>query len=246
SPCAASYPLPLSHPSFSSTAVQLCQSPVANPQSPHCTVIVTGVNRSPIAAPPGPVAVPLRVSVAGPAAIASNRIAASTPVPEAPVASAPRASVISIRLPLTCCENVTDTPPARRKLPSCTLRTRSLVGSKISVSVTVESRDASATSSGTVYGPPPTRNVVGPEISTCADPMPDDCDVAVGAAGVARAAAGGVAAGGFASGVGVAAGGVAPAAGAAAPGGFVAAPGGGAAIPGMGSGVAGGAAGCGG
>jgi hypothetical protein len=61
------------------------------------------------------------------------------------------------------------------KLPSCTVRTRSFAGSKISVRVIVESRDASVIASGTVYGPPPTRNdVLGAEMSTCADPMPLD------------------------------------------------------------------------
>ena len=64
-----------------------------------------------------------------------------------------------MRLPFTACVKTTGTPLPRRKLPSCTLTTRSFVGSKISVSVTVEMRDASLINSGTVYGPPPTRNV---------------------------------------------------------------------------------------
>src|SRR6185312_13396842 len=51
----------------------------------HCSVIVTGVNRSPMATPPGPVAVPLSVNVVAPASMASNRIADSKPVPVAPV-----------------------------------------------------------------------------------------------------------------------------------------------------------------
>src|SRR4029079_11862195 len=89
----------------------------ARRQHRYCTVTVTGANRRPITTPPGPVAVPLRVSVAAPSAIASNSTAASTPVPDAPVASAPRASVMSIRLPLTFWLKVTGTPPARRKLP---------------------------------------------------------------------------------------------------------------------------------
>ena len=46
------------------------------------------------------------------------------------------------------------------KLPSCTVRTRSIAGSKVSVSVIVDSRDALVIEIGTVYGPPPTRNVV--------------------------------------------------------------------------------------
>ena len=73
------------------------------------------------------------------------------------------------------------------KLPSCTLRTRSFVGSKMSVSVTVEIRDASVISSGTVYGPPPTRNVgPGGEISTCAEPIPGDVVGTAAAAGGRR------------------------------------------------------------
>ena len=60
-------------------------------------MIVTGRNCSPIGVPPGPVAVPLAVSVDVPGAIASNSIAASRPVPDAPVASAPREIVMSTR-----------------------------------------------------------------------------------------------------------------------------------------------------
>src|SRR5690349_4347085 len=61
------------------------------------------------------------------------------------------------------------------KLPSCTVRTRSRVGSKTSVNVIVVIRAASAIDSGTVYGPPPTRNVVlGGEMITCAEPRPGD------------------------------------------------------------------------
>ncbi len=41
------------------------------------------------------------------------------------------------------------------KLPSCTRAHAQLAGSKVSVSVTVDSRDASVTEIGTVYGPPP-------------------------------------------------------------------------------------------
>jgi hypothetical protein len=59
------------------------------------------------------------------------------------------------------------------KLPSCTERTRSFVGSNISVNVTVEIREASRIKRGTVYGPPPTRKpCVGGEMMTCADPTP--------------------------------------------------------------------------
>src|SRR5438128_4355638 len=128
-----------------------------------------------MAVPPGPVAVPLSVSVTGPGAMASKSTAARTPVPDAPVESAPRASVMSMRLPFTCCAKATLTLPARMKLPSWTVRTRSLVASYTSVSVTVDRRCASVTDSGTVYGPPPTRNVVpGGEMMTCAPPIPGD------------------------------------------------------------------------
>src|SRR5439155_3795913 len=168
-----------------------------------CTVTVTGVNRNPIAGPPGPVAEPLSVIVTPPGAMASNSTAASRPVPDAPVASAPRESVMSIRLPLTCCAKLTVTPPARMKLPSCTVRTRSFVGSKITVSVMVAMRDASVIEIGTVYGPPPTRSVGGGEMITCAAPMPADTVGTAGAgvggcvvAGATGAAAGGGVAGG--------------------------------------------------
>src|SRR5438094_10503971 len=80
----------------------------------------------------------------------------------------------------------------------------------MSVNVIVDRRCASVIDSGTVYGPPPTRNVgPGGEISTCAEPMPGDC---VGTA--AGAAAGGVpagAAGGGAAAVGSVVGGTAAA-----------------------------------
>ncbi|PYR06337.1 MAG: hypothetical protein DMG00_19305 [Acidobacteria bacterium] len=125
-----------------------------------------------------------------PGAIASNRTAASRPVPVAPVASAARASVMSMRFPFTCCVKVTLTPPARMNVPSFTLRTRSFVASNVSVSVSVERRVASVIEIGTVYGPPPTRNVgPGGDRMICADPMPG---VVVGP-GATGSAAGGVA-----------------------------------------------------
>ena len=69
------------------------------------------------------------------------------------------------------------------KLPSCTARTRTIAGSKVSVNVIVVIRVAPVIEIGTVYGPPPTRNVVpdGDRI-TCADPMPGET-VGVSAAG---------------------------------------------------------------
>jgi len=83
-----------------------------------------------------------------------------------------------------------------------------LVGSKINVSVIVDSRDASVTDSGIVYGPPPTlKDVLGGEMITWADPTPADvvgtmggCAAAPGSGG---GGGGGVAIGGGGSGVGV-------------------------------------------
>ena len=43
-------------------------------------------------------------------------------------------------------------------VPSCTLRTRSTVGLKVTVSVITDRRDALLIDSGTVYGPPATWN----------------------------------------------------------------------------------------
>src|SRR5438128_401957 len=91
------------------------------------------------------------------------------------------------------------------KLPSCTVRTRSTAGLKVIVSVMVVTRVAPEIESGTLYGPPPTRNgAVGGARMTCADPMPGDV---IGASGVGcAAAAGGVASGGVPGGVAVAGG----------------------------------------
>src|SRR5581483_5299869 len=85
------------------------------------------------------------------------------------------------------------------KLPSLTLRTRSFVGSNVSVSVKVEMRAASEIEIGTVYGPPPTRNV-GPvgEMMICAAPIPGDCvGTAAGSAVVGVGLGGTVAGAGF-------------------------------------------------
>src|SRR5580765_942221 len=59
-------------------------------------------------------------------------------------------------------------------------------------------RCASVIDSGTVYGPPPTRNVgPGGEISTCAEPIPGDVvGTAGGVAGVGSAAGGRISAAG--------------------------------------------------
>src|SRR5436190_9563191 len=178
---------------------------------------VTGAKRRPIAVPPGPVADPLSDRVAAPGAIASKSTAASSPTPDAPVESAARVSVMSMRFPLTDCAKTTLMPPARMKLPSCTVRTRSFVGSKITVSVIVEIRCASVIEIGTVYGPPPTRRVgPGGVISTCAEPTPADVVGTAGAVcagGLAGGVAGGVGSGGTTTGGGWTAGGVAAGAG---------------------------------
>ena len=50
------------------------------------------------------------------------------------------------------------TPPCRMKVPSCTVRTRSTAGLYVTVNVTIDSRDALLIETGTVYGPPATRN----------------------------------------------------------------------------------------
>jgi len=68
----------------------------------------------------------------------------------------------------------------------------------MSVSVTVEILDASLISNGTVYGPPPTRNVgPGGDMSTCAEPIPVDV---VGTAAASGGPAGGCAGGGTGAG----------------------------------------------
>src|SRR3989442_13504890 len=85
----------------------------------------------------------------------------------------------------------------------------------MSVSVIVDRRCASVIDSGTVYGPPPTRNVgPGGEFRTCAAQIPGDAvgtadgaGVGTGSVGTAGGAGVGAAAGGWAAG-GVSAGGV--------------------------------------
>src|SRR5580658_7049422 len=59
------------------------------------------------------------------------------------------------------------------KLPSWRLRTRSSVGSNVTVSEMVESLDTFEIEIGTVYGPPPTRNTApGGVMATWAAPTP--------------------------------------------------------------------------
>jgi hypothetical protein len=76
-------------------------------------------------------------------------------VPEAPVASAERVIVMSTRPELTCCVKTAATPPDRKNSPSCTVRTRRTAGSKVTVTVIVDSRDTFEIDTGMVYGPPP-------------------------------------------------------------------------------------------
>ena len=83
------------------------------------------------------------------------------------------------------------TPPWRMNVPSCTFRTRSTAGLNVTVSVIVDSRDAFATASGTVYGPPAVRNSCGAVMVICA----------ADAAGIAGGVAGGGAVGSRGGGV---------------------------------------------
>ncbi len=110
------------------------------------------MNSSASGAPPGVIAVPLVLSVTEPTPTASNNIAASNPAPAAPVGSFIRVAVKSTRPAAvsTCWVNVTCTPPCRRKLPSCTVRTRRTFGSKNSVSEMVDSWDTPVIEIGTV------------------------------------------------------------------------------------------------
>jgi hypothetical protein len=73
------------------------------------------------------------------------------------------------------------------KLPSCTLLTRISDGSYVTVNVIVDNRDTFVIEIGTVYGPPPIRNVGGGDNKTCAAPNP--CVVTGGAGGTVGAAA---------------------------------------------------------
>src|SRR5262249_10112050 len=71
------------------------------------------------------------------------------------------------------------------------------------VSVTVDSRDASVTEIGIVYGPPPTRNVgLGGDRITCAEPIPELADGGAGVAVGGAAGAGGWTGGRFGRGAG--------------------------------------------
>ncbi len=60
------------------------------------------------------------------------------------------------------------TPPWRMNVPSCTLRTRSTAGLYVTVNVIIDMRDALLIESGTVYGPPATRNSGGAVTMICA------------------------------------------------------------------------------
>jgi hypothetical protein len=148
-----------------------CYFPLCTFHFYRCTATVTGRNCSPIDVPPGPVPTPLAVNWDVPGAMASKTTAANNPVPDAPVASAERVIVMSMRPGAASCVNVAFAPPSRMKLPSCTLRTRSTAGSYVIVRLIVVNRAAPTIDSGTVYGPCPIRNVPpGGEITTCAEP----------------------------------------------------------------------------
>ena len=104
------------------------------------------------------------------------------------------------------------TPPWRMNVPSCTLRTRNTAGLNVTVNVTIDSRDAFATLSGTVYGPPAVRNSCGAVIVTCAAGTGGTPAAPLGATLGSRGGtpAGGTAPGGGAIGVTVGAGGTVP------------------------------------
>src|SRR5947207_2471654 len=51
-------------------------------------------------------------------------------------------------------------PPCRMNVPSCTVRTRSSAGLYVTVNASIDTRDALLIDTGTVYGPPATRNSV--------------------------------------------------------------------------------------
>ncbi len=74
-------------------------------------------------------------------------------MPDAPVASPARVIVMSTRPGAICWVKVAFAPADRMKLPSCTLRTRSSAGSKVSVSETVDRRETFTIEIGIVYGP---------------------------------------------------------------------------------------------
>src|SRR6185503_6298236 len=147
--------------------------------------------------PPGAVAVPVTERLAAPAPTASNSTAASSPVPETPVASPARTIAMSMR-PVTgstICVKAACAPPARMKLPSWTARTRTAAGLNVIVNDSPDSRDAFVAEMATVYGPPPTRNSgPGGVMTTCAPAGAIVGGGAVAAAGAAGTGAGAVAA----------------------------------------------------
>src|SRR6185503_8265935 len=166
--------------------------------------------------PPGAVAVPVTERLAAPAPTASNSTAASSPVPETPVASPARTIAMSMR-PVTgstICVKAACAPPARMKLPSWTARTRTAAGLNVIVNDSPDSRDAFVAEMATVYGPPPTRNSgPGGVMTTCAP-----AGAIVGGGAVAAAGAAGTGAGVVGEGAGTGAPEAAPPGSAAAPG----------------------------
>src|SRR5690349_15990742 len=142
-----------------------------------------------------------------PAPMASNTNAARSPAPDAPAESAVRVIAMSTRPVAASMRGVkvVATPPWRMNVPSCAVRTRNTFGLYVTVSVITDSRATLLIDTGTVYGPPATRNSVpGGVMITCA--VEGDGGVAVPAAagGVAFTSRGGVAAGAVAGGVAVA------------------------------------------
>ena len=151
---------------------------------------VTGLNCSGIEVPSGVVAVPLTLKLVLPGAIASKRIDASSPEPEAPTASLTRVMTMSTRPAAGSIRGVNEvaTPPWRMKLPSCTVLARTADPLKVIVIVAVDARDTPLIEIGTGYGPPPTRNSVPEGVTiTCAAPA-----AAAGAVGAGGSGTGGI------------------------------------------------------
>src|SRR4051812_25447897 len=131
--------------------------------------------------------------------IASKSSAAMRPAPDAPAWSAVRVTAMSTRPAAASIRgvNVVGTLPCRMKVPSCTVRTRNTFGLNVTVSVMTDTRDALLIDSGTVYGPPATRNSVPGGVTRICAAAGD-----VGPAPAAPGGAGGVAFGSRGGGAG--------------------------------------------
>src|SRR4051812_3137502 len=106
-----------------------------------------------------------------PGPIASNTSAANSPAPDAPARSAVRVIAMSTRPAAASMRGVYEvgTPPWRMNVPSCDVRIRSTFGLYVTVKVITDRRDTLLIDTGTVYGPPATRNSVpGGVTITCA------------------------------------------------------------------------------